>query len=86
MTKAPRVKLPSSRDPIYRAFYAAENEKLKVEKPASTGAYRRKMIQSLWRKQHSPDAAQQDKAVSSSKVRAATASPKKRGKAGGESE
>ncbi|BGP15492.1 hypothetical protein JCM10213v2_003471 [Rhodosporidiobolus nylandii] len=46
------VKLPPTSDPEWRAFYAVENEKLKQSSPGSTGDWRRKRIQGLWRKQH----------------------------------
>ncbi|GAA5948912.1 hypothetical protein JCM10213_005759 [Rhodosporidiobolus nylandii] len=44
------VKLPPTSDPEWRAFYAVENEKLKQSSPGSTGDWRRKRIQGLWRK------------------------------------
>ncbi|GAA6007505.1 hypothetical protein JCM10207_006368 [Rhodosporidiobolus poonsookiae] len=50
-----KVKLPSSQNPEYRAFYTTENDRLKEEHPGCQGSMRRKKIQTLWRKQHDPD-------------------------------
>ncbi|GAA6035797.1 hypothetical protein JCM8097_005709 [Rhodosporidiobolus ruineniae] len=43
-----------SNDPEYRAWYTAQNDKLKLAHPTWKGPYRRKKIQALWRKEHDP--------------------------------
>ncbi|GAA5906433.1 hypothetical protein JCM6882_004434 [Rhodosporidiobolus microsporus] len=53
---AAAVKLPSQNDPVWRAFYSAENERMKEEHPGWKGPYRKKQIKALWRAQHADDA------------------------------
>ncbi|BGP24003.1 3-alpha(or 20-beta)-hydroxysteroid dehydrogenase [Rhodotorula toruloides] len=54
MGKKVAVKLPAANDPDWRKYYAEQNEKLKQSHPGSTGAYRRRVIQRAWRKEHEP--------------------------------